>query len=166
MFCTKCGNNNPDGAFCCTSCGAPLNQPQAPQQPAYQAPEQPVYQAPEQPVYQAPEQPAYQAQPMYNAPVNPPVPAKGMAITSMVLGIVSLALFCLWYLALPCAIVGLILGGLAMNKAKAVGMKSGMAVAGIVCSCIALGIAIIVMIIGIATCSAATSALDSYYYYY
>ncbi len=160
MFCTKCGNNNPDGAFCCTSCGAPLNQP------TYQAPEQPVYQAPEQPVYQAPEQPAYQAQPMYNAPMNPPVPAKGMAITSMVLGIVSLALFCLWYLALPCAIVGLILGGLAMSKAKAAGMKSGMAVAGVVCSCIALGIAIIFMIIAIAACGAATSAINDFSYYY
>lgn len=154
MFCTKCGNNNPDGAFCCTSCGAPLNQPQAPA-----APVQPTYQAP-----QAPQQP-YPAQPMYNAPMQPTVPGKGMAITSMVLGIVSLALFCVWYLALPCAIVGLILGGMAMNKAKAAGMKSGMAVAGVVCSCIALGVAIIFMIIGIAACSTVSSAYDYYYYY-
>lgn len=29
MFCTKCGNNNPDGAPFCTSCGAPLNVTEA-----------------------------------------------------------------------------------------------------------------------------------------
>lgn len=156
MFCTKCGNNNPDGAFCCTSCGAPLNQPQAPQAPV--APAQPVYQAP-----QAPVQP-YPAQPMYNAPVKPVVPGKGMGVASMVLGIISLALFCLWYLALPCAIIGVILGGMAMSKAKAAGLKNGMAVAGVVCSSIALGIAIIFMIIAIAACG--TLASSDYYYYY
>lgn len=145
MFCTKCGANNPDGAFCCTSCGSPLNQPQAPQQPVYQAPQQPVYQAPQQPVYQA--------QPVYNDPMKPVIPAKGLAITSMVLGIVSLALFCLWYLALPCAIVGVILGGIAMNKAKMAGVKSNMAIAGVACSCVALGVAIVFTLIAVISCN-------------
>ncbi|MCH5211855.1 MAG: zinc ribbon domain-containing protein [Oscillospiraceae bacterium] len=26
MICTKCGNNNSDGAKVCSTCGAPLNQ--------------------------------------------------------------------------------------------------------------------------------------------
>lgn len=145
MFCTRCGNNNPDGAFCCTSCGSPLNQPQAPQQPVYNAPQQPAYQAPQQPVYQA--------QPMYNDSTAPQVPAKGFSIASMVLGIVSLALFCLWYFALPCAIVGVILGGVALNKSKFVGIKNNMALAGVVCSCIALGGAIIFTLIAVVSCS-------------
>lgn len=147
MFCTRCGANNPDGAFCCTSCGSPLNNPQAPQQPAYQ---QPVYQ---QPTYQAPQQPVYPAQPVYNNPTKPSVPAKGLSITSMVLGIVSLALFCLWYLALPCAIVGVILGAIAMNKSKIMGVKNNMAIAGVACSCVALGAAIIFIVIVAASCS-------------
>lgn len=73
--------------------------------------------------------------------VNPPQQPgnkKGMAIASMVLGIVAVVLFCLWYISIPAAIVGLILGVLS-NKAG----KDGMATAGIVLSIIALAIAII-----------------------
>ena len=51
MFCTNCGNNIPDGSVTCPVCGAAMQQPQQPQQPAYQ---QPVYQ---QPVYQQPAAP-------------------------------------------------------------------------------------------------------------
>jgi hypothetical protein len=90
----------------------------------------------------------------YGAPV---VPGKGLAITAMILGIVSLALFCLWYLAIPCGIVGLVLGAIAHNKAKAVGMKSGMATAGIVCSSIALGIALLFVICTFACVGCVTS---------
>ncbi len=70
----------------------------------------------------------------------------GFAITSMVLGIVSLALFCVIYLAIPCAIVGIALGGVALNKAKKANAKSGMAIAGITCSCVSLGILIVLVI--------------------
>ena len=144
-FCKNCGAQLDDQAVFCTSCGA--NQNEAPQQPAYQ---QPVYQ---QPVYQ---QPVYQ-QPM----AAQEVPAKGMGIAGMVLGILSLCLFCIWYLAIPCAIVSVILSGVANAKAKEVGAKNGMAVAGIVCSVIALTAAIIFVIIGVAALSS-----TSYYYGY
>lgn len=133
MFCTKCGTQNDDNLNFCASCGAPLKEEQpAPQQPAQQ-PVQPTYQQP----VQQPAQPAYQ-QPGY--PVQQPVvPGKGMGIAGMVLGIIGLVLMCFWYLGIPCAIIGLILSGLATSKAKQVGLKNGMATAGIVCSCIALG---------------------------
>ena len=100
--------------------------------------------------------------PVYQQPnVKPELPGKGMGITGMVLGIVSLALFCIWYLAIPCGIVGIILSGIAAKKAKEVGMKNGMATAGIVCASIALGITILFVIlvaIGVA------GAMGSFYY--
>lgn len=151
MFCSKCGTQNPDNAAVCQTCGAPMAA--APQQAA---PQQPVYQqaAPQQPVYQ---QPAY--------PQQPTVPGKGMGIAGMVLGIVSLALFCIWYLAIPCAIVGAVLGGMSMSKAKAVGMKSGVGVAGVVCSCISLGVTIIYTIIIAAAVAETANFLGSFDYY-
>ena len=65
MFCSKCGQQLPDGSAFCSVCGAP--QTVAAPQPAYQQPAQPVYQ---QPVYQQPAQPVYQ-QPVYQQPAQP-----------------------------------------------------------------------------------------------
>ena len=65
---------------------------------------------------------------------------KGFAIASLVLGIVAIVSGCAWYVAIPCAIVGLILGIMA-NKVK----KTGMATAGIVLSIIALVLAVLVI---------------------
>lgn len=66
-------------------------------------------------------------------PYQPPQQKKGMAIASLVLGIVSLVFFCAWYLSIPCAIVGLILGIIANKK-----FKTGMATAGIILSIIGI----------------------------
>lgn len=146
-FCKHCGSQIEDNAAFCGVCGQAQNAAE-PQAPVYQAPVQP-----QQPVYQAPVQPA---QPVYVAPqvpvnpyAQPVIPGKGLGVTSMVLGIVALVLFCIWYLAIPCAIIGAALGGVAQSKAKAAGVKNGMAVAGITCSCIALGIAVLFVILGI-----------------
>ena len=92
------------------------------------------------------QQPAYQ-QPVYQQPAAPVVPGKGMSLTAMVLGIISLVFCCVWYISIPCAIVGLILGCIGNSKAKEVGMKSGMAVAGIVCSAIAIGLTLLLLLI-------------------
>ncbi len=81
-----------------------------------------------------------------NQPTSQRAPGLGLAITSMVLGIVSLALFCMIYFAIPCAIVGIALGGVALSKAKKANAKSGMAVAGIACSCVSLGILIVLVV--------------------
>ena len=128
MFCKNCGSQLPDGVAFCTACGTPV--PVAPQAPVM--PQPPM--APQAPV---------------NPYAQPIVPGKGLGVASMVLGIVSLVLFCIWYLAIPCAIIGAALGGVAQSKAKAAGVKNGMAVAGITCSCIALGVAILFLLLGI-----------------
>ena len=74
--------------------------------------------------------------------------ARSMGIAGMVLGIVALVFCWLWFISLPCAIVGLILSIMAMKKGE-----KGMAVAGLVCSIIALAVAVIVTIIAIAAFS-------------
>ena len=51
---------------------------------------------------------------------------KGLAIAAMVLGIVSLVLFCIWYISLPCAILAIIFGIISIKSSK-----RGMAIAGI-----------------------------------
>jgi hypothetical protein len=85
---------------------------------------------------------------------NASVPGKGLGITSMILGIVSLVFFCAYYIALPAAITGLVLGIISRKKAKAVNAPHGMATAGIICSSIGIGlflIFILLFFIGLAT---------------
>lgn len=90
-----------------------------------------------------------------NSTVNPMAAApqgagdkKGMAIASLVLGLVSVVFCCAWYLAIPAAIVGLVLG-IKANKV----VKTGLGTAGIVLSIIGLIVAVIwvivVVIIGV-----------------
>ncbi len=77
-----------------------------------------------------------------NVPQNQ---SKGLSIASMVLGIVSLVFFCFAYICIPCGIVGIILGGVALATKKA---GKGMAIAGLVCAVIAIAIYVILSIIG------------------
>ena len=119
MFCPKCGAANNDGVRFCSACGNELAAPQ----------QAPVQQAP---VQQAP------VQPMPGAPMpTPATPGKGLAIASMVLGIVSF--FCF---GIICGILAIVLGGVAKSK----GCKSGMATAGIVCGVVGLALYIITLI--------------------
>ncbi|WP_229408000.1 DUF4190 domain-containing protein [Massiliimalia massiliensis] len=67
-------------------------------------------------------------------------PSKGMAVASMVLGIIALVLSCFWYISVPCAVVGLILGILGRKKCEA---AKGMATAGMVMSIIAIVLVIL-----------------------
>lgn len=70
----------------------------------------------------------------------------GMAIASMVLGILSILFSCcLYYVALPCGLVGLVLGAVAIKKDTA---GKGMAVAGVVLSIISLALAVITIAMG------------------
>lgn len=74
-----------------------------------------------------------------NAPVEE---KKGLSIASLILGIVSLALFCFWYISLPCAIVAIILGAIGRKKGG-----KGMGTAGIVLGSIALVLVVVVLIL-------------------
>lgn len=120
MFCQKCGHNNPDGAPFCSNCGSPMNAQQN---------------------YQ------FQYQQNVNFQSSKPfIPGKGMGIAAMVLGIVACVFCCYFYISLPCAITGLILGCMSNSKAKKAGFKNGFAVAGIACSAVALGLTLLFLV--------------------
>ena len=90
--------------------------------------------------------PAYSNQ--YGAPagyVQHMAPNHGPAVASMVLGICSLVL---WWFGIITGIIGLILGATSLKHCQPRGMKRGrgMAIAGIVCSCIALALWLIVLL--------------------
>ncbi len=88
---------------------------------------------------------------------------KGLSITGLVLGIVSLVIGwfgVLSFVALPLAIVGLVLAILAGKKYKAAGQKSGLATAALVVSIIAVSVCAITFIsCGLCVACAATSAV-------
>ena len=156
MFCPNCGGNVPNGNAFCPNCGANVQQQQ--QQQQQQSYQQPYQQQPYQQPYQAPN-------PGYRPPVSD-VPGKGLAIAGMVLGIVSLLTFCLWYLCLPCGVTAIILSAVAINKAKMVGMKSPMALAGIACACVGIALMIILYLIVIIGLATNADWIYQYYYYY
>ncbi len=127
MFCTKCGASNSDDTNFCIECGASLADTQAEASAAEPA-------APAAPA--VPAAPAAQA--TYQAAAPTAEKGKGLAIASMVLGIVSF--FCFGIIT---GIIAVILGAVSKNQ----GCKSGMATAGIVCGLIGLILSILVIIL-------------------
>lgn len=89
-----------------------------------------------------PESGPYEDRP--NAPQ--PDEKRGLGIASMVLGIVAMITSCAWFLGIPCAIVGLVLGIISNNT-----RKNGMAIAGIVLSIVYLALIVLGIILGIST---------------
>lgn len=71
--------------------------------------------------------------------------SKGLSIASMVLGIIALVFFCFVYICIPCGIISIILGGVALATKKA---GKGMAIAGLVCSIIGIAIYVICLLVG------------------
>lgn len=70
---------------------------------------------------------------------------KGAAIAALVLGILSLASFCLVFCAAPLGLAGVITG--------VVGLKSsrrGMAMAGLILSILGIGVSVLLFILGVA----------------
>jgi len=124
MFCKNCGTQNSDGARFCAKCGADLSVQATETQ------------------YQQQDQfnnPYAQQQPMYNAAPQqqPPMPGKGLAIASMVLGIISLLCF-----PIITGTLGIIFGGVSRSK----GCTSPMAIAGIVCGIVGIAAWIVMLI--------------------
>jgi len=117
MYCSKCGEQNSDRNSYCSKCGVALAKPQPPPQLQPQA-------APVPQPHLAPER------------------TSGMAVTSLVLGIIGFFLS-------PLAILAVIFGIIAMNKISTdPGLKGkGMAVAGLVLG--SFGIIVTVIFIAI-----------------
>lgn len=120
--------------------------------PVYGAPATPGYgqpQSPVQPGYGAPHQPYGYAQNPY--PVYPaPRPTSGLAITSLVCGIVSF-LFSWLFLPALASIAAVITGHMALKKTKndpTVGGR-GMAFAGLILGYVVLGIGVLTIAISL-----------------
>lgn len=72
--------------------------------------------------------------------------SSGLAIASMVLGIVALCLSCcFYYVSLPCAVVGVILAAVSLKGDNG---GKGMAITGLVTSIVSLVPAIITIVLG------------------
>ena len=102
--------------------------------------------------------------PMGPPPMGPPPVdgnARGMAIASLVCGLVSIPLYFIWgYLGLAAAVVGLVFGVIARKKLTPETGK-GMATAGMVISIVCLSITVVLVMI---TCCALIAAASYGYY--
>lgn len=77
--------------------------------------------------------------------VNAPVEKKGMSIASLVLGIVSVALCCIGWVSIICAILAIIFGVVGKKKGG-----QGMAKAGLILGIIALAIYVLMWVLAMA----------------
>lgn len=85
--------------------------------------------------------------------VSEPIPAtsqyqrtSGLAITSMVLGIVSVIIAIIWFIALPIGITAIILGIIALLKHRS---GRGMSITGVVTGSVSLFVAAVIIFIAI-----------------
>lgn len=117
MFCGNCGKEIADDSKVCAYCGTPVQSEGQPYN-----------------MVQLSNKQHYGEQPNGGA---------GLAIASMVLGILALVLSCcLYYVSLPCAVAGIICAAISMKGNRA---GKGMAIAGLVCSIVSLVLAVILM---------------------
>ncbi len=137
-FCGSCGAQVPDEAVICTSCGAPLQASQVPQQP-YQA--QDYQQSYQQQPYQQPYQ-----QPIYHQPATSDATARGKAIASLVCGIVGLVFGTIGSCVVSCLCS---VCGSAANVASLGVAGSSMAVGQFIVNLIALAICIVGIVLGV-----------------
>lgn len=152
MFCSKCGREIPDDTKICGYCGAPS---QGEWQKTEYNQTQNVYGEPKANYsgqggsYQS----GYSQNTGYGTPQNMDGGSTGMGIASMILGIVALLMSCCvnkWWLTLIVAACSIVLGILSIQKNSE---GKGMAIAGIVCSCIAVLMGVIVLALGAALAS-------------
>ena len=98
--------------------------------------------------YNAPGQPPYgqppPGQPPYGqVPYGQPAPSSGLAIGSLITGILSIPACCLWFLSIPLGLAAVIMGFIAKGKiSRGQATGSGMATAGIITGAIGLLISI------------------------
>ncbi len=154
MFCRNCGKEIADDSKVCGYCGTPVSG--CHQQTAYHQ-TQNVYGEPE--ANYSGQSGAYANSNYqnvgfqntgYGTPQNMDGGATGMGIASMILGIVALLISCCvnkWWLTIIVAACSIVLGILAIQKNTG---GKGMAIAGIVCSCVAALVGVIVVILGAA----------------
>ena len=102
MYCPKCGRLSPDEAKECTECGLRFG---AITSEAVFDPYTNSYRQPQS--------------------VSASVPGKGLGITSMILGIISIVISLTVYVAIPFAVLGVALGGYGKSKSNKLGLTNG-----------------------------------------
>ncbi len=136
-------------------------QPQPQQQYQQDQQSQQYQQQYQQTPYQQPVQPDYQYQQQYQQyPNNEEKPKQGMSIAALVLGIVSVVCSCIWYLAIPAGVVGLVLGIISLRGKKD---GRGMAIAGTILSGIGIIASLIIIISAVTILHEAGGDFDSWY---
>ena len=143
MYCKNCGSQINDNANVCGYCGTPVHT-----QNGFSNNQQQNNTASGQQVYGAPQ------------PSNMDGGSTGFAIASMILGIVAILMMCCvpsFWLQTIVAVLGLVFGIISLQNKNNAGR--GMAIAGIICS----GIAMVVYVIGLVFGTLALSALFSLY---
>lgn len=123
--------------------------PDGPGQAPHSYPAGPVYGYPQQPGYggggpvYAPPPPAYGGGPGYGWAPMAPQPSNGMGTASLVVGIVSAVIFCLWPLAIILGILAVIFGVIGRGKVRrGEATNGGQALAGIICGAVGIVIAV------------------------
>ncbi len=151
--CTNCGAEMQDDIKFCPACGAAQvsDEQVASQQPQEQ---QPYYgQAPQQPYYGQPQQP-YAQQPYVPQGTASVKPFPALGLVGMIFGILAIILtWFLWYLGVVFSIVGLILSAIGVAKRNNYRL-AGLAIAGLVCSIVALVLTIVSIILAFAIVAA------------
>lgn len=173
MYCRKCGNMIQDGMKVCAYCGTPVegetadaqNQNSQGNQNGVYKESAPSYsgQSQNQSDYNQYNQNGYYQNPNqgYGTPQNMDGGARGLGITSMVLGIIALLIACCagtWWLTLILAAVSIVLGIISMQKNDS---GKAMSIAGIVCSIVALLLGVIIVVVGAALVSWLISFFDA-----
>lgn len=135
----------------------------------YQAPDyqSQSYQQPQQPYQSQPYQaPQYSAQPYQASPYDmqdQPKRSSGLAIASMVCGILSVVICCGMWVSWILSVVAIILGAVSLSKRQG---GRGMAIAGIITAVFGLLLSIGFFIFAYAVGQAGNSFDSSYSYYY
>jgi hypothetical protein len=84
----------------------------------------------------------------YGWPGMPPAPNNGMGTASLVIGIISAVVFCLWPLAILLGVLAVVLGILARRKAsRGEATNSGQALAGIICGAVGVVLGILITVV-------------------
>lgn len=84
----------------------------------------------------------------YQSPPPGAQPSQGLAIGSLVCGILSIGTFCVWWLSVPLGIVAVVLGVMARGKiARGEASGAGLAKAGMICGIIGAVISILLFIL-------------------
>lgn len=126
---------------------SPYGLPGPGEVPAYGSPPPDPYGVPSYGPYGAPPYGVGTYPPPYGAyPVPQQEGTNGLAIASMIVGIVSVVL-CMWYIP---AVVGLVLGIVALNQIKSRGTEGqGMAIAGVATSAVSLVVGIVLLVVAL-----------------